>query len=288
MAGSSLLALLDDITTLLDDVAAMTKVAATKTTGIAGDDLAVNAHQVTGIDPSREIPVVLAVAKGSLINKGILIPAALIISAVVPWLIKPLLMLGGAYLCFEGVEKVAHSLHKKQGEEHHHAIPANVDPVSFEKDKIKGAIRTDFILSAEIVVIALGTIADASFMQQVIVLCAIGVGMTVGVYGLVAGIVKMDDLGLHMSQRRNKYVQKLGRALLVLAPKFMKLLSVVGTLAMFIVGGGILIHGVTGLEALLHDAGFVLTQIANAAAGIVAGGIILAIVTGLKKYCRAS
>ena len=284
--ASSLLLLLDDITTLLDDVAAMTKVAATKTSGIVGDDLAVNAHQVTGVDPSREIPVVLAVAKGSLVNKVILIPAALLISAVAAWLIKPLLMAGGAYLCFEGVEKVAHSLHRKGPGEEHHIIPANVDPVAFEKEKIKGAIRTDFILSAEIVVIALGTVAAASFAKQVLVLSAIGLGMTVGVYGLVAGIVKIDDLGFHLTKKKSKASQRTGRMLLALAPKLMRFLSVVGTLAMFMVGGGILLHGVPGAEALLHDAGFVLSQLANLVSGVAAGAVILAIVGLVKKYCR--
>ena len=268
MATGSLLALLDDIATILDDVAlmtkvaakksaamaddvsVMTKVAAQKTAGVLGDDLALNAQQVTGVRAEREIPVVWAVAKGSLINKVILVPAALLISAFAPWAVTPLLMVGGAFLCFEGFEKVAHKLlhaqHEDEAERESHA-KANANPavdlVAFEKDKIKGAIRTDFILSAEIIAITLGTVADAPLTQQVIVLSGIAIVMTVGVYGLVAGIVKLDDLGLWLTQKPGQAARSIGGAILRAAPYMMKSLSVIGTAAMFLVGGGILTHG---------------------------------------------
>ncbi len=272
MAASSLLALIDDIATLLDDVAAMTKVAARqgvaaaddvaamaqvaakKTAGVLGDDLALNAQQVTGVRADRELPVVWAVAKGSLVNKAILVPAALFISWAAPWAITPLLMLGGLFLCYEGFEKVAHAwLHPSEDAQAKHqqdlAAVANeaVDLVAYEKDKIKGAIRTDFILSAEIVVITLGTVAAASLGERVAVLVGISVVMTLGVYGLVAAIVKLDDVGVYLSRSSSgtgaSWRQSLGRGLLVFAPWLMKALSVVGTAAMFMVGGGILLHG---------------------------------------------
>lgn len=249
--ASSLLALIDDIATILDDVALMTKVAAKKTAGVLGDDLALNAQQVTGVNPDRELPVVWAVGVGSLMNKVILVPLALAISFFAPWAITPLLMVGGAFLCFEGVEKLAHKfLHSQSEDDIHHkelsealANPT-IDMLALEKDKIKGAIRTDFILSAEIIVISLGTVATASFSKQVAVLAGIAVIMTVGVYGLVAGIVKLDDLGLYLSRKSAQWKQKLGNALLAGAPYLMKTLSVVGTIAMFMVGGGILVHGI--------------------------------------------
>jgi uncharacterized protein len=252
--ASSLLALLDDIATLLDDVAVMTKVAAKKTAGVLGDDLALNAEQVAGVAAKRELPVVWAVAKGSAVNKAILVPAALAISALIPWAILPLLMLGGAFLCFEGFEKVVHKFfHKKEDEAHHAEITQavlhpEVDMVAFEKDKIKGAIRTDFILSAEIIVITLGTVAAAAFARQVTVLVAISVIMTVGVYGLVAGIVKMDDAGLALMKSTGRGAQAFGRGLVAFAPKLMKFLSVAGTIAMFTVGGSIIAHGIPAVE----------------------------------------
>ncbi|MGQ0512259.1 MAG: DUF808 domain-containing protein, partial [Betaproteobacteria bacterium] len=250
MATGNLLALLDDIATVLDDVAILTKVAAKKTAGVLGDDLALNAHQVSGVKADRELPVVWAVARGSFVNKLILVPAALAISAFAPVLITPLLMVGGAFLCYEGFEKLAHRLlHPKAEDAAHHeelvaalADPA-VDLVAFEKDKIKGAIRTDFILSAEIVAITLGTVAQSSFTTQVGVLSGISLVMTVGVYGLVAGIVKLDDAGLHLSGGTGAG-RALGLAILAVAPWLMKGLSVAGTAAMFLVGGGILVHGI--------------------------------------------
>jgi uncharacterized protein len=251
---SSLLALLDDIATLLDDVAVMTKVAAKKTAGVLGDDLALNAEQVAGVAAKRELPVVWAVAKGSAVNKAILVPAALAISALIPWAILPLLMLGGAFLCFEGFEKVVHKFfHKAEDDAHHAEITQavqnpEVDMVAFEKHKIKGAIRTDFILSAEIIVITLGAVAAASFGKQVAVLVAISLIMTVGVYGLVAGIVKMDDAGLHLMKSANSGTQAFGRGLVAFAPKLMKFLSVAGTIAMFTVGGSIIAHGIPAIE----------------------------------------
>lgn len=314
MAGASLLTLLDDIATILDDVAVMTKVAAKKsaavaddvatmtkvatqkTAGVLGDDLALNAQQVTGVRAEREIPVVWAVAKGSLVNKAILVPAALAISAWAPWLVTPLLMLGGAFLCFEGVEKLAHKLlHGADEEEANHAehaqanADATVDLVAFEREKIQGAVRTDFILSAEIIVIALGTVASAPFLQQVAVLVGIAVLMTVGVYGLVGGIVKLDDLGLWLSGKASSAAQALGRGLLAAAPWLMKGLSVAGTAAMFLVGGGILVHGIGPLHHAIEGAGAAVAQGAlggvwqalatnalNAVAGIAAGAVVLA------------
>jgi predicted DNA repair protein MutK len=304
MAGSSLLALIDDITTVLDDVSILTKVAAKKTAGVLGDDLALNAQQVSGVDPTRELPVVWAVAKGSVLNKAILVPAALAISAFAPWAITPLLMLGGAFLCYEGVEKLAHKFLHPAAEdaaaraqlEAALADPAT-DLVAFEKGKIKGAIRTDFILSAEIIVIALGTVATQPFGTQVAVLVGIAALMTVGVYGLVAGIVKLDDLGLHLTRQTSTAAQAIGRGILRMAPWLMKFLSVAGTAAMFLVGGGILVHGVHELglwvEHVADDAGGVAaigpalrlltTPVLNAAVGIVAGALVLLAVTGAKR-----
>lgn len=309
--ASSLLALIDDIATLLDDVALMSKVAAKKTSGVLGDDLALNAQQVTGIQADRELPVVWAVAKGSLRNKAILVPAALAISALMPWAITPLLMLGGAFLCFEGFEKLAHKfLHGAGEDERHHAEqqqaisnPA-VDMVAFEQEKIRGAVRTDFILSAEIIVITLGTVADAGFGSQVMVLGLIALLMTIGVYGIVAGIVKLDDAGLYLTRRAGTgddfgaALQRLsGRAILKAAPILMKTLSVAGTVAMFMVGGGILMHGVPGAHELFHHAaeavshwpgiGRLLAVIApsllDTLSGIVAGALVLALVSSIQK-----
>ncbi len=287
--ASSLLALLDDIATLLDDVAVMTKVAAKKTAGVLGDDLALNAEQVAGVAAKRELPVVWAVAKGSAVNKAILVPAALAISALMPWAILPLLMLGGAFLCFEGFEKVVHKFfHKAEDEAHHtqitHAVThPEIDMVAFEKDKIKGAIRTDFILSAEIIVITLGTVAAAAFARQVTVLVAISIIMTVGVYGLVAGIVKMDDAGLALMKSSHSAAQSFGRGLVAFAPKLMKFLSVAGTIAMFTVGGSIIAHGIPAIEhgvkalvgtgALAGVWGFVLEGFV----GVIVGAICVAL-----------
>jgi predicted DNA repair protein MutK len=280
MAGSSLLALLDDIATVLDDVAAMTKVATKKTAGVLGDDLALNAQQVTGVRAERELPVVWAVAKGSTVNKLILVPAALAISAVAPWAVTPLLMLGGLFLCYEGVEKLAHKfLHSKPDEAQAHAAlvqaVANpeVDLVAFERDKIKGAVRTDFILSAEIIVITLGTVATAPFGTRVAVLCAIAAIMTVGVYGLVAGIVKLDDFGQHLVDTPDGRAgagmrRAFGRAILAFAPRLMKALSFFGTAAMFLVGGGILTHGIHVLYETFKQWG-------DAVATLPAAGVVL-------------
>jgi len=301
MAASSLLVLIDDIASILDDVAAMTKVAAKKTAGVLGDDLALNAQQVSGVNADRELPVVWAVAKGSVINKLVLVPAALAISAFLPWAIVPLLMLGGAYLCFEGVEKLAHKfLHHDAGDQaqreaHPKAIAdASIDVVALEKDKVKGAVRTDFVLSAEIIVIALGTVATAPFMQQLAVLCLISAVMTIGVYGLVAGIVKLDDLGLYLNRKTGAAARALGRGLLVFAPLLMKTLSVVGTAAMFMVGGGILVHGlpvvyhaIVAISASLSGGNLLLQAIAGsvlpALFGVLAGALVLAPVMLIKR-----
>ena len=313
MAGSSLLMLIDDIATLLDDVALMTKVAAKKTAGVLGDDLALNAEQVSGVSADRELPVVWAVAKGSARNKLILVPAALAISTFVPWAVVPLLMLGGAFLCYEGFEKLAHSfMHSKEEDAAHHAAllqavaePA-VDMVAFEADKIKGAVRTDFILSAEIIVITLGTVADAPFGKQLAVMSGIAALMTVGVYGFVAGIVKLDDAGLYLTLKKGKGAllslqHSVGKGLLLGAPYLMKTLSVAGTAAMFMVGGGILTHGTPGLDdsthALAHHAhdipgvGVVLEalipSLLNATAGVIAGAVVLLVVTLVSRSVAA-
>ncbi|HEX6363922.1 MAG TPA: DUF808 domain-containing protein [Albitalea sp.] len=307
MAGSSLLALIDDIATILDDVSVLTKVAAKKTAGVLGDDLALNAQQVAGVSVERELPVVWAVAKGSAINKAILVPVALLISAFAPWAITPLLMVGGAFLCYEGFEKLAHKfLHSREEDEAHHAALShaaadpNVDLVAFEREKVKGAVRTDFILSAEIIAITLGAVAEAEFVTQVSVLVGIAILMTVGVYGLVAGIVKLDDLGLHLSRRASAGAQSVGRGILAAAPWLMKGLSVAGTAAMFLVGGGILVHGVPPLahaiEGFAHGlaewpgiggvASALASMLASAIVGIVAGALVLAVVTAAKKVVR--
>jgi len=306
--ASSLLALIDDIATVLDDVSVMTKVAAKKTAGVLGDDLALNAQQVTGVKADRELPVVWAVAKGSFRNKAILVPAALLISAFIPWAITPLLMLGGAFLCYEGFEKLAHRfLHHDDASEHAETVKALADPsvdiVAFEKRKISGAVRTDFILSAEIIAITLGTVAAATFTQQVLVLVGIAIVMTVGVYGLVAAIVKLDDLGLALSRKSSGAASAFGRGILVVAPWLMKTLSVVGTAAMFMVGGGILTHGIGAvhhfIESSAHDAlglpyvgvvlGGLLPTLLDAAFGILAGGVVLALVSlGGRPFRRSS
>lgn len=298
MAGASLLALIDDIASVLDDVSVLTKVAAKKTAGVLGDDLALNAQQVAGVKADRELPVVWAVALGSVRNKLILVPLALAISAFLPAAITPLLMAGGLFLCFEGVEKLAHRfLHSAEEDAAHRAelraavADASVDLVQMEKDKIKGAVRTDFILSAEIIAITLGTVEGAPFGTQVAVLSGIAAIMTVGVYGLVAGIVKLDDAGLHLSRASSAVVRALGRGILAFAPWLMKALSVAGTVAMFLVGGGILTHGVPALhhaiahmaEAAGSIAGALLPFVADALVGIVAGVIALAAVLGVKK-----
>ena len=312
--ASSLLLLLDDIAAVLDDVAVMskmaarksaamaddvavlTKVSAQKTAGVLGDDLALNAQQVTGVSANREIPVVWAVAKGSMLNKAILVPAALAISAFMPWLVTPLLMVGGAFLAFEGFEKVAHKfLHKEEAATHRAELEAaladpGVDMAQMEKDKVKGAIRTDFILSAEIIAITLGTVAGQDFWTQLAVLVGIALLMTVGVYGLVGGIVKLDDLGLWLSQKASSAAQAIGRGILWLAPWLMKFLSVAGTAAMFLVGGGIIAHGIGPLHHLIQDwkaaaggMGWLLEMLANAVVGIVVGGIVVAVVTAVQK-----
>lgn len=293
MAGASLLALIDDIATILDDVALMTKVAAKKTAGVLGDDLALNAQQVSGVRAERELPVVWAVGLGSLRNKVILVPAALAISAFLPWAITPLLMLGGLFLCFEGTEKLAHKfLHSAAEDEAQHAeqlaalADAQVDLVALEKEKIQGAIRTDFVLSAEIIVIALGTVADQALGTQLAVLSGIALIMTLGVYGLVAAIVKMDDVGLYLHGKDNGLARTLGKALLLAAPKLMKLLTIVGTAAMFMVGGGILTHGIPGAHDLIHhlaDAAGLLElavpTLLDMLTGLLAGALVLALVT---------
>lgn len=299
MAGGSLLTLLDDIASVLDDVALMSKMAARKTAGVLGDDLALNAEQVTGVSADRELPVVWAVAKGSLLNKVILVPLALLISAFAPWAITPLLMLGGAFLCYEGFEKLAHKVLHGKEEKHQPKAAEKVpdDLRAYEKAKVKGAIRTDFILSAEIVAITLGTVAGAPFVQQVIVLSGIAIVMTLGVYGIVAGIVKLDDLGLWMSKKSSALVQKLGGWIVDAAPYLMKILSVVGTAAMFMVGGGIIVHGLPWVHhyfehlaesgADLPTVGTVIAGLGptllNLVFGVIAGAIVLLVVSGVGK-----
>ena len=297
MAGSSLLTLLDDIATLLDDISMMGKLAAKKTAGVLGDDLSLNAQQVTGVRANRELPVVWGVAKGSFVNKIILVPLALLISAFIPWAITPLLMVGGAFLCFEGVEKVLHSLearkHKEDPAQRQQRLQAlaDRDPQAFERDKVKGAIRTDFILSAEIVAITLGIVAEAPLLNQILILSGIAILVTVGVYGLVGVIVKLDDMGYWLAEKRSTLAQWLGKGLLAVAPWLMKLLSVVGTLAMFLVGGGIVVHGI----APLHHAvgrwgagvggmlGALLPMVVELVLGFIIGAVVLA---GVKAVSR--
>ena len=310
--ASSLFALVDDIATILDDVALLSKVAAKKTAGVLGDDLALNAQQVSGVKANRELPVVWAVAKGSFVNKAILVPSALAISSFAPWAVTPLLMLGGAYLCFEGVEKLAHKyLHTEPELAAHReqlvtalADPA-IDLVAVEKEKIKGAIRTDFILSAEIIVITLGTVQGSPFVTQVSVMVGIAVLMTVGVYGLVAGIVKLDDGGLFLSQLKGenawrKFQRSLGRGVLWIAPWLMKFLSIAGTIAMFLVGGGILTHAIAPLNLMIEKitaqaaavggVGPLLNAITplvlDGLVGLLAGALVLLVVNGFKKLKR--
>ncbi|HYO96302.1 MAG TPA: DUF808 domain-containing protein [Polyangiaceae bacterium] len=309
MPGAGLLAVLDDIATVLDDVAILTKVATKKTAGVLGDDLALNAQQVSGVSAARELPVVWAVAKGSLVNKAILVPGALAISSFVPWAVTPLLMVGGAFLCFEGVEKLAHKLLHDPAEDrasHAKLVAAIADPtvdlVAVEKSKIKGAVRTDFILSAEIVIIALGTVVQAPLLTQISVLVSLSLLMTVGVYGLVAGIVKLDDLGLHLVREQPAGAstgaqRALGRAILWTAPYLMKSLSIAGTVAMFLVGGGILAHGIPGVHEWIHHQveglhhipavggvlGAVVPTLADALIGILAGALVFLVVLAVKR-----
>lgn len=303
--ASGLLILLDDIATILDDVAVMSKMAAKKTAGVLGDDLALNAQQVSGVRSEREIPVVWKVAKGSFINKLILVPLALLISVVAPWLINPLLMIGGLFLCYEGVEKVLHTImHKKAQtleEAKHDLEVTEVNLEKFEKEKIKGAIRTDFILSAEIVVISLGTVAAASFMTKVSVLSVIAILMTVGVYGLVAIIVKIDDFGLYLTQQTASIKQAAGRGLLVFAPILMKTLSIVGTIAMFLVGGGIIAHAIPTFHHFTEESvdyaqhiptvgsimGAVTPTFINLLIGVVAGILVIILLNFFKKIWSA-
>lgn len=308
MAGTSLLMLIDDIATLLDDIAVLSKVAVQKTAGVLGDDLALNAQQVHGLDASRELPVVWAVAKGSLVNKAILVPAALTLNALAPKAVIPLLIFGGVYLCFEGVEKLAHKyLHSEDEKAHDDAlvtalVDEKVDMVAFEKDRVRGAIRTDFILSAEIIVITLGLVADSPFWTELAVLVSISLIMTVGVYGLVGGIVKLDDMGLALLKSDSpsvfgRWKRGLGRLMVAGAPKLLKLLSVLGTIAMFTVGGGIIVHGITPLGDALHHFAehvaelthlgrvmeFSVSTLVNIAIGLASGGVALAIVEGVKR-----
>jgi|TARA_R110002012_G_scaffold132168_1_gene285082 predicted DNA repair protein MutK len=310
MAAANLLALIDDIATILDDVAVLSKVAAKKTAGVLGDDLALNAEQVSGVKAERELPVVWAVAKGSFLNKLILVPSALLISAFLPWLITVLLVIGGLYLCFEGFEKVAHKwLHSEEEREAEHQAQLNaiadpkVDLVALEKDKIKGAIRTDFILSAEIVVIVLGTVQAEPLSTQIAVVSALAIAITIGVYGLVAGIVKLDDAGLYMLRKSvsgsfNTIQRFIGRSLLIIAPMLMKSLAIIGTAAMFLVGGGIVVHSVPFIHHIVGDIlhpvtesggalASILPVVADGVVGIIAGGLVLLVVTLASKVINA-
>ncbi|EJG1032189.1 DUF808 domain-containing protein [Vibrio parahaemolyticus] len=297
MAGASLLTLLDDIAAVLDDVALMSKMAAKKTAGVLGDDLALNAQQVSGVASEREIPVVWAVAKGSFKNKLILVPSALLISAIIPWLIMPLLLIGGLFLCFEGAEKVLEKLfpHSHPHEEKEELVDTGESLEEYEKRKVAGAIRTDFILSAEIIVIALGTVTGASLVTQILVVSLIAVIMTIGVYGLVAGIVKLDDLGFYLEIRSKGkgWMAKVGSALVAFAPKLMKLLTIVGTAAMFLVGGGIVVHNVPSIHHFVEPiimnfsghsvATAILPILLNGIIGFVAGLIVVAVWTVVEK-----
>ncbi|MEB3753706.1 DUF808 domain-containing protein [Acinetobacter sp. MD2(2019)] len=301
--ASSLLVLLDDIATVLDDVALMSKTAAKKTAGVLGDDLALNAQQVTGVRADRELSVVWQVAKGSLLNKCILVPLALLISVIAPWLINPLLVLGGLFLCYEGAEKVIHLfMHKKHQpvDDAENTTQDSIDIDTYEKDKVKGAIRTDFILSAEIVVITLGTVSSAPLMNKIVVMSLIAFIMTVGVYGFVALIVKIDDAGLFLVKQAKKWQQSLGQFLLSFAPQLMKTLSVVGTIAMFLVGGGIINHAVPFVHhftehtvdqaQVIPTVGQILGSVAptslNMLIGFAAGIIVLLVVSLSQKLFK--
>ncbi|WP_122531361.1 DUF808 domain-containing protein [Pseudomonas viridiflava] len=297
MAGASLLTLLDDVTTLLDDVALLTKTTTQKTAGVLGDDLALNAQQVSGVRADRELPVVWAVAKGSLKNKAILVPGAMLISSFIPWAITPILLVGGAYLCLEGFEKVAHKYisHDSDVDEARASAKAAAGktPAEIEKMKIKGAIKTDFVLSIEILSIALGTVQGASLLNQFLVLSLVALLVTVGVYGLVAAIVRLDDVGMYLEKKRSTVAQAVGRKIILSAPILMKVLTFVGTLAMFLVGGGILIHSIPvlgqamqGIEHATHAIpvagkalGYVVPLVVEAVVGLVAGGLVLALVS---------
>jgi predicted DNA repair protein MutK len=297
LAGSSLLTLLDDIATLLDDISLMGKLAAKKTAGVLGDDLSLNAQQVSGVRANRELPVVWSVAKGSFLNKVILVPLALLISAFLPWAITPLLMLGGAFLCFEGVEKVLHTLQSRKHKKDEQAAAqrleslANQDPQVFERDKIKGAVRTDFILSAEIVAITLGIVAEAPLLNQVLVLSGIAILVTIGVYGLVGIIVKLDDMGYWLAEKSSQLAQSLGKGLLFIAPWLMKFLSVVGTAAMFLVGGGIIVHGVAPLHHAIEQftasqaaaIQWMLPTLLNLLLGFVVGAVVVGAVSVVSR-----
>ena len=299
MAGASLFALLDDIATLLDDVSILTKVAAKKTAGVLGDDLALNAQQVSGVSAARELPVVWAVAKGSLLNKAILVPAALAISAWLPWAITPLMMLGGAFLCYEGVEKLAHKwLHPRAEDEQEHAerlralADETTDMVAWERTKVRGAIRTDFILSAEIIVLSLGVVAQQPFVQQVLVLVAIALAMTVFVYGLVAGIVKLDDIGLWLL-KRGRAAAAVGRVILLAMPWLMRGLSIAGTAAMFLVGGGILVHAIPALHHFIvglmpAHLEWLANALGSVVVGVAMGAVVLAVVSGVQRLRNAN
>ncbi|EPO0899590.1 DUF808 domain-containing protein [Citrobacter amalonaticus] len=291
LAGSSLLTLLDDIATLLDDISMMGKLAAKKTAGVLGDDLSLNAQQVTGVRANRELPVVWSVAKGSLVNKVILVPLALLISAFIPWAITPLLMIGGAFLCFEGVEKVLHTFESRKHKEDPAERQRRLEALAFEKDKIKGAVRTDFILSAEIVAITLGIVAEAPLLNQVLVLSGIALVVTIGVYGLVGLIVKLDDMGYWLAEKTSVLAQTLGKGLLVVAPWLMKSLSVVGTLAMFLVGGGIVVHGIAPLHHAIEQfaqqqnavVALILPTLLNLVLGFIIGAIVVLLVKAVAR-----
>lgn len=297
MAGSSLLTLLDDIATLLDDISVMGKIAAKKTAGVLGDDLSLNAQQVSGVRANRELPVVWGVAKGSFLNKAILVPLALLISAFIPWAITPLLMLGGAFLCFEGVEKVVHSLSRHKEDDPEQAriqrleSLGDAEQMAYERTKVKGAIRTDFILSAEIVAITLGIVAESPLLNQILILSGIAILVTVGVYGIVAVIVKLDDMGYWLVKRPGGIAKFIGNGLLALAPRLMKMLTLVGTVAMFLVGGGIIVHGV----APLHHATelwatwggslgeMLLPSLVNIVVGAIVGAVVLLAVSLIER-----
>ncbi|WP_410951750.1 DUF808 domain-containing protein [Pseudomonas sp. S1(2024)] len=293
MAGASLLTLMDDVTTLLDDIALMTKTTTQKTAGVLGDDLAVNAQQVTGVRADRELPVVWEVAKGSLKNKALLVPGAMLISTFTPWAITPILLLGGAYLCLEGFEKVAHKYLPHENDQDVHAdtkAAAGKTPAEIEKMKIKGAIKTDFVLSIEILSIALGTVQGASLLNQFLVLSLVAFLVTVGVYGLVAAIVRLDDVGLYLEKKKSAFAQSFGRKIILSAPILMRVLTVLGTLAMILVGGGILTHSIPLLSDAMHlmehavtavphvgkALGFAVPLVAEAVIGFVTGAVVLA------------
>ena len=283
--ASGFFALLDDIAAIMDDVAVMSKFAAKKTAGILGDDLAVNAEKASGFISSRELPVLWAIAKGSFINKVIILPIAFLLSAFLPVAVIIILVLGGLYLAYEGAEKIYEYFFPHEHAKHKISLEPMTEEqiLAFEKEKIKSAIVTDFILSVEIVIIALGTVIGKPILSQIMVVSIIAIIATVGVYGIVALIVRMDEAGLKlisMSTRERSFSKTIGNILVQALPKVIKSLSFIGTIALLLVAGGIFVHNIGFLHGVLPQLPSILTEFLI---GLIFGGIVLGIVTLFKK-----